>query len=203
MTDSLFWGWTCPSFWPRLEKLPFTSLNTLLEFWWWWVCSVIWLLWWFHGCMGISEFIRLCAVNMCRLLIKINNLINNLIKDPAVHRSTKKADKCLPDTHSYTVGSSQGSSLFHQGTSQSAHLLWFCLTFHIYVSIYDKEWYLEALCRCCQSFGTIVLKDLQNGILGRDPVGPSDRDQKNVFDEKEERKHLDKFIKLYVSCNND
>lgn len=47
--------------------------------------------------MGISEFIRLCAVNMCRLLIKINNLINNLIKDPAVHRSTKKADKCLPD----------------------------------------------------------------------------------------------------------
>lgn len=54
-----------------------------------------------------------------------------------------------------------------------------------------------------KSFGTIVLKDLQNGILGRNPVGPSDRDQKNVFDEKEERKHLDKFIKLYVSCNND
>ena len=29
-----------PSFWPCLENLPFTLLNTLLECWWWWVCSV-------------------------------------------------------------------------------------------------------------------------------------------------------------------
>ena len=34
-------------------------------------------------------------------------------------------------------------------------------------------------------------------------MGPSERDWKNVFDEKEERKYVYKFVELCVLCDND